>query len=77
VRVLINYMLRKETWFVHAIAADAAIPISPILEFREQDTMIRLLRYIGVSDAAIDHVQEDIRRWSRGGVWIELASLTE
>jgi hypothetical protein len=71
-RVLVNFMLRKETWFVHAITEDAKTPISPILTIRELDTLIRLLRYIGAGDAEIDHVQEDIRRWSRGGVWIEL-----
>jgi hypothetical protein len=72
VRVLVNFMLRKDTWFVHAITEDARTLISPILEVREQDTLIRLLRYIGAGDAEIDHVLEDIRRWSRGGVWIEL-----
>jgi hypothetical protein len=72
VRVLVNYMLRKETWFVHAITEDARTPISPILEVRELNTLTRLLRYIGAGDAEIDHVQGDIRRWSRGGVWIEL-----
>ena len=33
----------------------------------------RLLRYVGATDADIDQVHENVRRWSRGGVWIELA----
>lgn len=47
VRVLVNYMLRKETWFVHALADDANTPISPILPVQDQVTLIRLLHYIG------------------------------
>jgi hypothetical protein len=72
-RVLVNYMLRKETWFVHAIAGDAATSISPILEVRDQVTLLRLLLYIGASEANVDEVNMKIGRWSRGCTWIELA----
>jgi hypothetical protein len=72
VRVLVNYMLRKDAWFVHAIAADAATPISPILEVRKQGTLIRLLRYVGAGDSDIDEVNRKIGSWLRGSTWIEL-----
>lgn len=71
-RVLINYMLRKETWFVHAIAENALTPISPILPVRDQATVIRLLRYIGAGDSEMDEVNVNIGRWSRGSTWIKL-----
>ena len=35
--------------------------------------LIRLLRYVGATDTDIDLVHDDIRRWNRGGVPIELA----
>jgi hypothetical protein len=72
-RVMINYMRRKETWFVHAIAEDANTPISPILPVRDQVTLIRLLRYVGAGDSAIDDVNMNIGRWSGGSTWIGLA----
>jgi len=72
-RVLVNYILRKEVWYVHAITEEALTPISPILPVHNQATLIRLMRYIGAGDAEIDEVNRNIGRWSRGSVWIELA----
>jgi hypothetical protein len=69
---MINYTLRKETWFVHAIADDALTPISPILPIRDYDTLIRLLRYVGARDSDIDKVNVSIGHWRRGSVWIKL-----
>ena len=71
-RVLLNYMLRQETWSVHAMAEDAATPISPILEVRNQGTLIRLLRYVGAGDAEIEEVNAKTGSWMRGSTWIEL-----
>jgi hypothetical protein len=71
-RILVNYMLRKDTWFVHAVGEDARIPISPILPVRDQATLIRLLRYVGAGDAEIEEVNVNINRWLRGSTWIEL-----
>jgi|SRR5215469_18145413 len=62
-RVLVNYMLRKETWFVHAISEDALTSISPSLPVLDQATLIRLLRYVGAGDSEIEEVNVDIGRW--------------
>jgi hypothetical protein len=70
VRVLVNYTLRKETWFVHAIATDARTPISPVLPVPDQVTLIRLLRYLGAGDFEIDEVDKNIGLGSRGSTWI-------
>jgi hypothetical protein len=72
VRILVNYMLRRETWFVHAISEDASTPIRPILQVPDQVMLIRLLRYIGAGDAEIDEVNANIGCWSRGSTWIDL-----
>ena len=74
VRLLVNYTLRKETWFVHAIADDERTSISPILPVPDQVTLIRLLRYIGAGDSEIDEVDKNIGLWSRGSTWINLVS---
>jgi hypothetical protein len=39
---------------------------------RDQATLIRLLGYVGATDAEIEKVNESIRRWSRGTVEIHL-----
>jgi hypothetical protein len=72
-RILLNYTLRKDTWFVHAVTGDAGIPISPILPVRDQAMLIRLLRYVGAGDSANEEVNVDIARWSSGSTWIDLA----
>jgi hypothetical protein len=72
VRVLVSYMLRKETWFVHAIADDALTLISPPLPVGDQATLIRLLRYVGARDSDIDDVNVNIGYESRVSTWIEL-----
>jgi hypothetical protein len=71
-RILVNYQ-HRDSWFVHAISEDTQTPISPILPVRDQATLIRLLRYVGATEENIEQAHEDIRRWNRGGVWIELA----
>jgi hypothetical protein len=65
-------MLRKETWFVHAITEDALTPISPILPVLDQATLLRLLRYVGAGDSEMEEVNANINRWSRGSTWIDL-----
>jgi hypothetical protein len=71
VRILANYM-HRDGWWVHAIAEDASTPIGEYVSVKDEATLIRLLRYVGATDADIDLVHEDIRRGSRGGIWIEL-----
>jgi hypothetical protein len=70
-RILVNFMIR-DTCRVHCLAEDAMTPISPLITVRDQRLMVRLLRYVGATDANIEEVQTSILRWSRGSVWIEL-----
>jgi hypothetical protein len=71
-RVLINFMLLRDVWHVHCITEDARTPISPFRTVRDQATLIRLLRYVGATDANIEEVHERIRKWSRGSVYVDL-----
>ena len=70
-RILVNY-IHRDGWWVHAIAEDASTPIGEYVSVKDEATLIRLLRYVGATDADIDLVHEDIRRGSRGGIWIDL-----
>ena len=58
---------------MHSVADDSKTAISPILPVSDQPTLIRLLRYVGATDAEIKEVDERIRQWSRGSVFISLA----
>jgi hypothetical protein len=70
-RVLVNFM-RRDVWQVHCIAEDSKTPISLFRTVRHQATLTRLLRYVGADDAEIEQANDCIRKWSRGGVRIEL-----
>jgi hypothetical protein len=71
-RILVNYVLRQETWFVHVIADDGFTLISPTLPVGDRATLIRLLRYVGAGESEIDDVNEKIGYESRGSTWIDL-----
>ena len=71
-RVMVNFMLRRETWFVHAVSDDSKTTIGPILPVSDQPTLIRLLRYVGATDAELEKVDERIREWGQGSVFISL-----
>jgi hypothetical protein len=47
--------------------------ISPYTTVRDQTALFLLLRYVGARDSNIAAAEEDIRRWSRGYIRIELA----
>jgi hypothetical protein len=48
---------------------------APWRKIAEQKTLIRLLRAAGATDENIVEVKTDIRRWNRGGVWIDVTDL--
>ena len=71
-RVMVNFALR-DCWSVHCVSKDALTCISPTLLVPDQPTLIRLLRYVGATDAELKKVDERIREWGRGSVIISLA----
>ncbi len=70
-RVLINFQHRKG-WNIHTMAEDCKTPVGPWRDVASQETMLRLFRYLGATDAAMDQVEREIRMWSRGGVHIDV-----
>lgn len=63
----------REGWSVHCLLEDAHISISPYVNLRGGDaTLIRLLRYIGATEAEIAEAQQSIRQWHRGSVRVTL-----
>lgn len=71
-RVMVNFTLR-DCWSVHCVSEDALTCVSPTLLVSDQPTLIRLLRYVGATDAELKKVDERIRDWGRGSVIISLA----
>lgn len=67
-----NFMERGD-WWVHCIASDAKTPISPHVSVKTQETLIRLLRYVGAGAENIAEVESCIRQWHRGSVRIQIA----
>jgi hypothetical protein len=72
VRILVN-LQHNNGWWVHSIAEDARTPIGQFVSAKDEATLIGLLRYIGATEDNIEQVREDIRRWNRGSVFIDLA----
>ena len=69
---MVNYM-ERDGWSVHCLAEDARTPISPYVDVAGLPTLIKLMRYVGATDEKIEQVHADIRRWSRGSVYVALA----
>ena len=71
-RVMVNFTLR-DCWSVHCVSEDALTCISPTHLVPDQPTLIRLLRYVGATYAELKKVDERIREWGRGSVFVTLA----
>lgn len=57
---------------VSTLAEDARTSIGPYVTVAIKETLLRLFRHVGVCDAEIEEAEADIRRWSRGSIWIDL-----
>jgi hypothetical protein len=66
-RALMNFMHRDGWWF-HILAADAK---TVLLGYRKAASKEALLRIVAKLGGSVDEAELDIRRWRRGGVWIE------
>ena len=72
-RVYVYCMIRDQ-WFTQCLAEDLATSISAIQKFQSFETMIRALRYVGATEAAIAQlVDEDgLHAKGRGALWLDL-----
>ncbi len=69
-RALMNFQERDGWWF-NVLAADARTVLVRSRRVRDQETLLRIVAKVG-GDPAL--AAGDIRRWSRGAVWIDLSS---
>jgi hypothetical protein len=67
-RALMNFQ-ENRGWSFHILAADCKTVMVRYRRVRDQDTLLRIIAKLGGSVA---DAEEDIRRWNRGSVWIDL-----
>jgi hypothetical protein len=71
VRVIVNFQHRKG-WNIHTMAEDCQTRLGPYRDVASEETLLRLFRYLGASDDAMQEAERDLRRWSRGGIHIDV-----
>ena len=70
-RVLVNFQHRK-SWSIHTMAEDCRTPLGPCRDVASEQTLMRLFAYLGATPAALEEAANDLRRWSRGGIHIDV-----
>ncbi len=71
VRVIVNFQHRKG-WNIHTMAEDCRTRLGPYRDVASEQTLIRLFAYLGATPEALDEAAGDLRRWSRGGIHIDV-----
>lgn len=66
--------MHRDGWNIHCVAEDCRTVISPYRQVATIESLLKLLRYAGATEADLDGVQQCIRCWSRGSVFITLAT---
>jgi hypothetical protein len=64
VRVIVNFQHRKG-WNIHTMAEDCRTRLGPYRDVASEETLLRLFRYLGASEEAMQEADGDIKRWSR------------
>ena len=54
------------------MAEDCRTPLGPYRDVASEGTLLRLFRYLGASEDAMQEAERDLRRWSRGGIHIDM-----
>lgn len=72
--IAVNFDHNRGGWVVHSMTADVRTRIGPWLFLRQQETMLRLFRYVGAGESAITDAEQCIRSWGCGTVHIALAA---
>jgi hypothetical protein len=71
VRVIVNFQHRKG-WNIHTMAEDCRTPLGPYRDVASEQTLRRLFAFLGATPAALEEAARDIKRWSRGGIHIDV-----
>ncbi len=70
-RVIVNFQNRKG-WWIHTIAEDCRTPLGPHLHVAREETLLRLFRFLGATEEAMEQAERELRMWSRGGIHIDV-----
>lgn len=70
-RVIVNFQNRKGRW-IHTIGEDCRTTLGPHLHVASEDTLLRLFRYFGANENAMEQAERELRMWSRGGIHIDV-----
>jgi hypothetical protein len=71
VRVIVNFQ-HRQGWNIHTMAQDCRAVLGPYRDVASEATLLRLFRYLGASEDAIQEAKLDLRRWGRGGIHIDV-----
>jgi len=71
VRVIVNFQHRRG-WNIHTMAEDCRTPLGPFRDVASEATLMRLFKYLGATPESLDEAAGDLRRWSRGGIHIDV-----
>jgi hypothetical protein len=71
VRVIVNFQHRK-TWSIHTIAEDCRTTLGPYRDVASEATLLRLFQFLGATPEALEDAKGNLRRWSRGGIHIDV-----
>jgi hypothetical protein len=66
-RALMNFM-ERDGWTMHILAADARTVLLGYRSVRDQEMLLRIVAKL---HGDVAEVEENIRRWGRGSVWID------
>jgi hypothetical protein len=71
VRVIINFQHRKG-WNIHTMAEDCRTRLGPYRDVASEQTLMRLFAFLGATPEALEEAARDLKRWSRGGIHIDV-----
>ncbi len=66
-RALMNFM-HRDGWSFHILAEDCK---TVLVTYRKAASKEDLLRIIAKLGGSVEDAETDMRRWNRGGVWID------
>ena len=68
-RALMNFM-HRDGWSFHIIAEDCKTVLVGYRSVLNEETLLSMIARMGGS---VEVAKQDIRRWGRGSVWIDLS----
>jgi hypothetical protein len=71
VRVIVNFQHCKG-WNIHTMAEDCRTRLGPYRDVASEQTLMRLFAFLGATPEALEEAARDIKRWSRGGIHIDV-----